>query len=65
MVRNECFYYCYNLLDNEIISEKFKPADFKPEKASLRIMTTREQLSVLFSSEPILKVLFLYMCTRQ
>lgn len=50
------FYYCYNLLDNYITSELFKVTNFKTEKASIRIMSTREKLGVLFVSQEDMKV---------
>ena len=50
------FYYCYNLLDNYITSELFKVTEFKPEKASIRIMTTRERLGMFFTSQEDMKV---------
>lgn len=50
-----CYYYCYNLLENDITSEEFK-AYFKPEKASIRIVSTRERLGVLFASIEDMKV---------
>ena len=53
---SDCYYYQYNLLDNEITSELFEVANFKPEKASIRIMSTREKLGTLFSSHRDMKV---------
>jgi hypothetical protein len=50
------FYYCYNLLDNYITSELFKVTDFKTEKASIRVMSTRERLGELFASQEDMKV---------
>lgn len=53
---SDCYYYQYSLLDNEITSELFEVENFKPEKSSIRIMSTREKLGTLFSSYRDMKV---------
>jgi hypothetical protein len=50
------YYYCYNLVGNEIVSERFGAADFKAEKASIRIKCTREKLGMLFSQQQHMQV---------
>ena len=52
-----CYYFYYNLLGNDITSELFEAERFKTEKASIRIMSTRERLSLLFESQEDIKVM--------
>ena len=51
------FYYC--LLGNDITSEPFIPPVFSPERASIRLKSSRDLLSLLFASQPDLEASFL------
>jgi hypothetical protein len=50
------YYYNYNLLDVDIASEQFVYNEFKTEKASIRILCSRERLKKLLSLKQHMKI---------
>jgi centrosomal protein CEP120 len=50
------YYYNYNLLDVDIASEQFVYNEFKTEKASIRILCSRERLRKLLSLKQRMKI---------
>lgn len=54
------YYFYYKLLGNDITSEVFKMASFKPERASIRIKSTRDNLAALLATQGDLKVRFVH-----
>lgn len=51
----KCYFY-YSLLCNDITSEPFSPTSFRPERASIRVRTSRELLGLLLAAQDDLQV---------
>lgn len=50
------WYFYYSLLGNDITSEPFHSDTFRPERASVRVKTTRELLGTLLSAQEDVQV---------
>jgi len=51
----KCYFY-YSLLCNDITSEPFSPTSFRPERASIRVRTSRELLGLLLAAQDDLQL---------